>query len=273
MALVVLTGAGVAYLLTRDGGDEVAVDEADSAELQPEGAVAEAPVEAAPEVDPEPVVDEPTLFFDDADLGPLQQNTTYSIDLVGEPEGSMLQVVVDDIPQGEPDTLLPDLILPGGRHTLHVNIINGDVVAASTPVNVYVLADPPIAGYRANLASVDPVTEGWQEAIRRFDEFRDAGHEGLQLYPISEGYWNIFVQGFGDDRSSVVEYCERFNLEVPNDCFPVEYEVSDAGATADGGAATSETEGDSMSEDGNATTEGGDAMTDDETTPTTAAGG
>ncbi|MGH1488589.1 MAG: hypothetical protein ACRBK7_04215 [Acidimicrobiales bacterium] len=268
MGLVVLVGIGVAWFLTRgDGAEtgEVAVEESQEAELAPEGATTESTVESL--VEPEPQVDEPTLFLDDAQLGPLQQSTAYGIDLVGEPAGSMLQVVVDDIPQGEPDPQLPDLILPAGRHTLHINMINGDVVAASTPVNVYVLGDPPPLGFRANLSSVDFQTEGWQEAIRQFDEFRAAGHEGLQLYPISDGYWNIFVGGLGEDRDAAEAYCESFSLEVPDQCFPTYFEGVAGSAETTATTAATETE---------ATTEDGESMTDaadDDTTSTTAAGG
>ena len=146
-------GLAAAWFLTQNGGDETATADQDTAEtdeaITPETTVPATPEATAP---PEPVVSEPTLFFDAATSGPLQQGETYSIDLVGEAEGSLLQVVVDEIPQGEPDPLLPDLILPAGRHSLFIEITNGTEVTQSAPIELYVLPDPPPAGFRANLS-------------------------------------------------------------------------------------------------------------------------
>lgn len=234
LALVVLVGVAVAWVLSQDDSaptGETAAEQTDQDQAGDATALEDA---APPQVTapPEPEVDEPTLFFDDAAAGPLLAGEKYSIDLVGEPEGSMLQVVVDELPQGNPATVVPDLILPEGRHTIYVQITNGGDSTASTPVEVYVLGEPPVQGYRANLASVDKVTEGWAEAVNRFDGFAAAGHEGLKLYPISDGYWNIFVGGLGEERSAANEYCETFGLEVPNECFGAYLDPADLPTSA-----------------------------------------
>ena len=278
VGLVVLVGVAVAYLLTR-GDDGTTTEVADAA---PEAGVSTdeeteataledtAPAADVPAAEPEPVVDEPTLFFDEAQTAPLQEGETYSIDLVGEPEGSLLQVIVDERPQGSPDAVLPDLILPAGRHSLYIQITNGAEVSSSTPVDVYVLGPEPVLGYRANLSSVDIQTEGWAEAIRQFDEYRAAGHEGLQLAPLTPGYWNIFVGGLGEDRSDasgVTEYCENFGLEVPIDCFGDYYEPTGAGASGGATDDTTDTTVEAMTD-----TTAAEAMTDDDSSTTVAGG-
>ncbi len=274
MALVVLVGVAVAFFLTRGGDD--ATTETANAPVQTE-AGADDDGEAEPLSDtvaptdtpaePEPVVDVPTLFFDEAQAAPLQQGQTYSIDLVGEPEGSLLQVVVDDIPQGQPDAVLPDLILPAGRHSLYIQISNGAEVSQSTPVDVYVLGPEPAKGFRANLSSVDIQNEGWAEAIRQFDEYRAAGHEGLQLAPLSPGYWNIFVGGLGEDSAAVQTYCESFSLAVPDQCFGAYYEPT--GGATDGTA----TDGTTDTTAGATTETTVEAMTDEDGSTTTSAAG
>lgn len=266
-ALVVLVGVAVAFLLTRGDdatNDQVAAEGDPSTDDVPEAAAlddASAPPEVATTV-PEIQVDEPTLVFEAAQTGPLRQGDTYSIDLLGEPEGALLQVVVDGLPQGDPAPQLPDLILPAGRHSLVIQITNGAEQSLSTPAEVYVIGDPPPAGYRVNLSSVDMQAEGWVDAIRQFDEFRAAGHEGLQLAPISPGFWNIFVGGLGEEQAAALSYCESFGLAVPDECFGVLVEPSDAA----GSTATTVAEG---AEDTTTTVE---AM-EDSTTVTTAAGG
>ena len=287
LALVVLAGAAVAWWLTRDGDDAAQttdgeVETAQTDTTDPAAATETATDATTAEPEPtaaEPLLDVPVLSLVGVEPGPLDPAGTYSIDLQGEAPGALLQVVVDGVPQGEPGPVLPDLILPTGRHTLLVNITDGGAVTSSTPVEVYVLGQPPVeVGDLANLASVDIVNEGWDEAIRRFDGFRTDGHEGLQLLPITPGYWNIFVAGLGD-AETVAAYCESFGLAVPDDCFakpfdPATYQSPVApaptteadGAEGDDGAMTDETG-----------TEGDDgAMTDEtgaETSTTTTAGG
>ena len=272
MALVVLAGVAVAWWLTR--GDGTADQTADG--LTTDTTAATGGVTAADEAtagteamaESGPIVDEPTLLFEEAQLGPLDRSSTYGIDLAGVPEGALLQVVVDDIPQGQPDTVLPDLILPAGRHTIHIAITNGAEVTNSTPVEVYVLGDPPPAGYLANLASVDIQNEGWAEAIRRFDEFRAAGHGSLQMLPLTEGYWNIYVGELGNDATAVDAYCESFQLSVPDQCFPKLFDPADYTPPAPTGAGAAAGTTDT-------TTGQADSMTDQsgEATSTTTSGG
>ena len=286
LALVVLAGAAVAWWLTRDGDETAQATDGEAEAAQTETTDPAVATEAAtdattaePEPVAEPLLDVPVLSLVGVEPGPLDPAGTYSIDLEGEAPGALLQVVVDGVPQGEPGPVLPDLILPTGRHTLLVNITDGGVVTSSTPVEVYVLGEPPAeAGDLANLASVDIVNEGWDEAIRRFDGFRTDGHEGLQLLPITPGYWNIFVAGLGDSET-VAAYCESFGLAVPADCFakpfdPATYQSPVAPAPA---AETEGAEGDDGAMTDETGAEGDDgAMTDEtgaETSTTTTAGG
>ncbi len=274
--LVLGAGGGVAWwLMNRGDGDgadsDIAAGEAQADTESDEGAAggtddAAAPTgdadtgvdqPGAPAVD-EPVVDEPTLFLAGSENGPLDSTVTYSIDLVGEPEGALLQVVVDDVPQGQPDALLPDLILPPGRHTLAISIMVGAETSLSTPVEVYVLGDPPPQGYTANLASVDILNEGWVEALRRFDEYRAAGHEGLQLYPLTSGFWNIFVPGLGEDMEAVTSYCGGFGLEVPVDCFARYHDPADLPSSPDTSTPTETTTDQTGNEDDAMVDEGGE---------------
>lgn len=271
VGLVVLLGAAVAYFLTQGGDDQIAASDSDSDETtvaaeDPSGPAQEtADTADQTTATTEPQVDEPTLFFEAA-AGPLVAGEPYSIDIFGEPEGALLQVVVDDIQQGSPGTRLPDLILPPGRHTLYIEITDPSGAGepeASTAVQAYVLDEPPAAGWRANLKSVNQVTEGWAEAIAAYDGFRAAGHETLSIYPLVDGYWNIFVPGF-EDRPAALGYCEGFGLTVPADCFAGEIVGAPADAsdqsTAESTETTESTEGDSMSEgsEGDSMSEGGD---------------
>ncbi len=281
LLLVVAAGAAVAWWLTRDDGTTAEANQTDTETAAvTDTTVATETTEPVPEspVAEEPILDVPMLSLVGVDGGPLDAATTYSIDLVGEAPGSMLQVVVDSVPQGEPAAVLPDLILPPGRHTLSVNVTNGAELTTSTPVSVYVLDQVPPAGHIANLASIDILNEGWDEAIRRFDGYRDAGHEGLQLLPITPGYWNIFVGGLGD-AATVTAYCESFGLAVPDDCFPrpfdpAEYQgpsaapagAADAGDTADTGDGSMTDDDGSMTEDDGSMTDEGEAETSTSTT-------
>ncbi len=274
LALVVLAGAAVAWWLTRDDGTTEAVDDAtESADVTTDTTAIEA-APATPEAEAapadEPLLDVPLLSLVGVEPGPLDPAATYSIDLAGEAPGSLLQVVVDGVPQGEAATVLPDLILPPGRHTLSVNVTNGADVTSSTPVEVYVLGSVPAAGTLANLASVDIVNEGWDEAIRRFDGFRAAGHEGIELLPITPGYWNLFIPDLGD-ADAVGTYCESFGLAVPDECFPRPFDPSEyqgpsaaPAAPADGGTDTAD-DG-AMTDDDGAMTDGGEAETSTSTT-------
>jgi hypothetical protein len=269
MAAVVLIGAAVWFLTRSGGGDAVEVaDQSPSSSsettVDPSGPTQEssqAGTDTATGAGTEPQVDEPTLVLAAAETGPLVSGEPYGIELYGEPEGALLQVVVDGIKQGSPAAGLPDLILPPGRHTLQVDIDDGATVVASTPVDVFVLGQAPNAGWRANLKSVNMVDEGWGEAIAAFDSFRAAGHEAVEVYPLVDGFWNIFVADFAD-RPAAIAYCESFGLSVPEECFAGEIEGPPAGSGSDA-ATDSGTDGDAMTEDGDATTTDGDAMTTD----------
>ncbi len=277
LALVVLAGAAVAWWLTRDdGAADVAGEQEQLAETTTtlaEGDAAAAPEPDAPAVE-EPVLDVPTLSLLDVDPGPLDSETTYSLDLFGEPAGSTLQVIVDDVPQGQPDVILPDLILPPGRHTLLVNVTDAAGTRLSSPIEVYVLDAPPALGTLANLASIDMVNEGWDEAIRRFDEYRAAGHQNLRILPITPGFWNIFVPDQAD-AAAVAAYCEGFGLVVPEDCFAKDFDP----ATYQGptpAAAPAAGDGTDTADDGSTTDSDDGAMTDEggtDTSTSTTTGG
>lgn len=275
-ALVVMAGVVAAYFLTQGGDDGdggQAVDGTETTVATGESTVTTAPV-VEETVPAEPLQAEPTLVFDAAQAGPLVQGQEYSIDLVGEPPEALLQVVVDGLPQGEPASQLPDLILPAGRHSLYIQITNGAESFTSSQVEIYVTGDPPPVGYRANLYSVNMQTEGWGEAIRLFDEFRTAGHENLMMVSLVDGFWNIFVPGFGEDMDAALAYCESFGLVVPDKCFAPYYDGSPINTTptpvapADGAEdGTTET---TVAAEGTTDTS---AAAPEDTTVTTAAGG
>jgi len=278
LALVVLAGAAVAWWLTRDDGAEGSAageveQAAETTTTLAAGDAAAAPEPEAPAVE-EPVLDVPTLSLLDVEPGPLDSETTYSLDLFGEPAGSMLQVIVDDVPQGQPDVLLPDLILPAGRHTLVVNVTDGAGTRLSSPIEVYVLDAPPAQGTLANLASIDMVNEGWDEAIRRFDEYRAAGHQNLRLLPITPGFWNIFVAD-QVDAAAVATYCEGFGLGVPDDCFAKDFDPATYQGPAPA-AAPAAGDGTDTADDGSMTDTDDGAMTDEggtDTSTSTTTGG
>lgn len=263
VGLVVLAGAAVAWwLLNRDDsvattGDEVA----DATETEDASAEPSSPdTSAAPLA--EPLLEEPLLQLNGAEGGPLEAGATYSIELVGAPPDALLEVVVGGSPKSDPSTVLPDLTFGPGRHTLSVNIDDGGTVFPSSSLEVFVLDEAPAAGFLANLASINIVSEGWDEAIRRYDEYRAAGHEGLQILPITPGFWNIFVPGLGTERAAVEAYCESFGLAVPDECFAKEFDP----ATYAGPETTT------APADGTDSGSEGDSMTDGATTSTTAGG-
>ncbi len=286
-ALVVMAGVVAAYFLTRGGDDDAAEPVAEQTDTTVGGETdvteTSVPVIEEETVPQEPLQDEPTLVFEAAQAGPLVQGQEYSIDLIGEPPEAMLQVVVDGLPQREPASLLPNLILPAGRHSLYIQITNGADSFTSSQVEIYVTGDPPPVGYRANLYSVDKQTEGWDFAIQRFDEFKAAGHDNLMIVPIVDGFWNIFVPGFGEDQNAALAYCESFGLAVPDQCFAPYYDGSPIDDASTPVAPTDGTEGAEGAEGGTTETTVApveDGMTDtsvadgvEDTTVTTAAGG
>jgi hypothetical protein len=192
---------------------------------------------------------EPTLLFPAA-VGPLERFTTYEIELAAAPDGELLQVVVDGILQGTPAETLPNLILPEGRHTIEISMLDGEVeTGRSNPIEIYVYGDEPAAGYTANLSSVNIADEGWDEALRRYDQFREAGHENAIMLPLVDGYWNIMVPGFGSDVGAVENYCGSFNLAFPDQCFARNYTTGDYTPKADPRPAPETTQPDAATED------------------------
>ncbi len=239
-ALAVLLGLGALYYFVIRGDDSqaengnIAADETEGAGESTDGsagqgadagsdtdAVAMGEEPAGPtSLDPNPV-----LSLEGADSGPLETETAYPTFLEGAPVDSEYMVIVDGREQGEPIDYLPDLVLPEGRHSIVMEVVYQGETATTNPVEVYVLAPDPTAGYRANLSSVSVLEQGWGEALRQFDEFRAAGHEQLQLSPsdpypsLLPGYWNIYVDGFAS-REEASAYCEGSGLSIPDQCFP-----------------------------------------------------
>ncbi len=233
IVLVMVIG-GITALLVTGGDDEGAsdIDQEAIGEPDPNDVGEEVPADLVDEEAPdagEQFVGEPTLQFEEAEVGPLLTDTTYSIELLGQPTGSQVQVVVDDLPQEQPTEFVPDLKLPAGRHTIFLQIIDASGETTNTnSVEMYVLDELPAAGWRVNLKSVDMVNEGWPEAIRQYDEFRALGHDSLKILPLTDGFWNLFVADFGPDVAPAEEYCESFELAQPDECFPVLFDPATA---------------------------------------------
>ncbi len=250
---VVLAGLGAAYFLTRDNGDgvETAVDSVEDVDSA-DGVGADADVvddvdDAAAGDDVETTdtspaavspTGEPLLVMQDADTGPLTVDQAYPIEILSPPAAAQYQVIVDDLPQGNPFDVLPDLSLPAGYHTIYVEMIDGDTRTPTNVIDVHVFDDTvPPTGFRANLASIDIANEGWGEALERFKQYKADGHENLKLTPsdpypsLPSGYWNIYVDNLGEDRAAALAYCEQAGLVVPDECFPSFF---DAAAPTDG---------------------------------------
>ncbi|MDH3294924.1 MAG: hypothetical protein OER95_11465 [Acidimicrobiia bacterium] len=239
VGVLVLLGLAAGYLFfIRDGSDSTdtfAADDVDPAsdlveeELEPEGSS----TDSTPLDDPASTVtelsDNPVLTLAGAADGPLLTETEYEMAIEGVPVGAQYLVVVDDLPQEPALDYLPVLILPEGRHTLKVDVSAGGKTATTNPVDVYVLAPQLAATHRANLSSVSISEEGWAEAIRQFDEFRAAGHEGLMLSPsdpypsLLPGYWNLYVPGFANNAEAQA-YCVGAGLAIPDECFPAPFD-------------------------------------------------
>ena len=154
------------------------------------------------------------------------------MEVTGAAEGSLFQLVVNGAKQQEPEPALRQkIVLPPGRHSILVEVTGADgSIENSNPVEVYVLGDAPTEGFRANLSSVNIETEGWEEAIRQYDGYVADGHDLVQLAPsdpypsLVPGFWNIFVEGFGDGRDEAQFYCEQFELAIPDQCFPTNFD-------------------------------------------------
>jgi hypothetical protein len=239
VGLLAVAGLAAGYFLfVLDGSDSTdtfAVDENDPAsdlvedDLEPEGATADSGDASTDTAAVTELADNPVLTLAEAADGPMATETEYEMTIDGVPQGAEYLVIVDELPQGTPLTYLPVLILPEGRHTLQVEVTAGGKTATTNPVDVYVLAPQLTATHRANLSSVNIVEEGWAEALRQFDEFRAAGHDGLMLSPsdpypsLLPGYWNLYVPGFSGPAEAQA-YCEGADLAIPDECFPAPFD-------------------------------------------------
>ncbi len=220
-----------------DSTDTFASDEtpSDLVDEEPDPAAGEAATDDTV-ADTTPAVtelsDNPVLSLTGAAEGPLETETEYEMMIEGVPAGAEYLVVVDDLPQEPALNYLPVLILPEGRHSIRVDVSAGGKTASTNPVDIYVLAPELTATYRANLSSVSIADEGWDEAMRQFDEFRAAGHEGLMLSPsdpypsLLPGFWNLYVPGFSN-RAEAQAYCEGAGLAIPDACFPAPFDPAE----------------------------------------------
>ncbi|MGI9616276.1 MAG: hypothetical protein ACR2QO_25400 [Acidimicrobiales bacterium] len=227
---VLLAGFATAYFLTR-GGDDAPGD--DLAAEGDQGAEVTAPADTTGGADDSTAATQaaeptgpPTVAFNEAAIGPIEAGVPYTLGVQDSPPDATYQLLIDDVPTGEPAAELPPTTFEPGRHLLVINI-NSPAGATSTgPVLVYALSPTPEASWRANLSSVNVEAEGWGEAVTRYDAFVEAGHTNLQLLPsdrvpaLAQGYWNIFVGGFPDSDAAKA-YCEQFGLSVPDQCFAV----------------------------------------------------
>jgi hypothetical protein len=157
--------------------------------------------------------------------GPLDAGESYDLAVVGAGDNTLFRYVVDGSPVGTPTAALPPFVAEAGRHTIGIEVTQGDDVSATTPVDLYVIGELPAPGYRANLSSITAEPANWPIALATFDDLLDDGHTDLRLLPsdrfptLQTGFWNLFVPGFGDDRDDGLAYCESFGLTDPNDCF------------------------------------------------------
>lgn len=227
-ALLVAIGVGGAALWTgRSGGADTAGGTGVSTEAGTGTSVTEAVAAAGI----------PVLQLAQAELGPLDVNTSYPISVSGAPEGATYQILVDDAPVGEPGPA-PTAFAPdaAGRHAVAVRATSGSDTVTSEPIEIYVIPPVPAAGFRANLQSVKSTPENWPRVLASFDELTQAGHTDLLLLPsdrfssLTAGYWNLFVAGFGEDREAAADYCARFGLSIPNQCYVGRFDPGGAGA-------------------------------------------
>lgn len=187
---------------------------------------------ASGDADTAPAVDSPTFVFEDASAGPLDADTSYEVQLLGVSPEADLWVVVNGErqAQGPSQATLPKLRFSEGRYSVAIDIVSPDgSTTTSNAVETYVLGGTPEASFRSNVSSVNTETEGWDEAIQRFDKFEAAGLEDLKLTPsdpypsLKPGFWNIYVEGF-EDREAATAHCEQFELEVPLECYPSDFD-------------------------------------------------
>ena len=157
--------------------------------------------------------------------GPLDAGESYELVVEGGDGASLYRLVVDGQAIGEPSNELTPLVAAAGRHSVAVEVTRGEVVEVTNTVETYTIGALPTPGLRVNLVSVAAEPDAWPIALRRYDELFEVGHVDLEMLPsdqfpsLTPGYWNLYVPDFGDDRAEATAYCERFSLEVPDECF------------------------------------------------------
>jgi hypothetical protein len=78
-----------------------------------------------------------------------------------------------------------------------------------------------------------PIDGQWSAVLAAYDRLITEGHTDLELIlsdgapALTGGYWTISSVGFGSDADAAEQYCRRFGLEPPADCY-----VSFVAATA-----------------------------------------
>lgn len=164
------------------------------------------------------------LVIDGAANGPLVEGQTYAMMLPEQATGTSYQLVVDGQPVGAAQPTVPDLTAIVGRHAVSVEIAGGADVERTETIDVIVTPVDPEAGFRAHLARFSATAELWPDVIDAFDALEAAGHNDLELVTsaevagVSNGVWLVTVGGFGDG-AEVEQYCERFELSIPDQCY------------------------------------------------------
>ena len=241
--VVLASGLGAAYLFTRSSGDEQAAD-LTSPTSTPDDPAATSSGDGEQPADPAttdstapeaPATGQaPAISFDEAAMGPITAGQPYTIEVLYGPADAQYQLSVDGTAQGEPAPQLAPVTFEPGRHLLEISLITASGSEPLVPALVYAVGDLPTAPtWVANLSSVsisDP-TEGWAEAVNRFENF-SATHQNLKLLPpdalpgLPPDYWVIFVDGGFATKADVIAYCEQKQLAVPDQCFARELQPS-----------------------------------------------
>jgi hypothetical protein len=164
------------------------------------------------------------LVIEDAANGPLAEGQTYTLMLPEQATGTSYQLVIDGEPIGAAQPTVPDLTATVGRQAVSVEIVGGGDIERTDTVDVIATPAAPEAGFRAHLARFSATAELWPAVIDAFDVLEAAGHTDLELLAsaevagVSNGVWLVTVGGF-TDGAAVEEYCERFGLSIPDQCY------------------------------------------------------
>lgn len=165
------------------------------------------------------------LSFEEGSSGPVDAGSSYDLAVAGAEEATAFRIIVDGEPIGTASAELEPFVPIAGRHSVAVEATRGDDVSRTDVVEIYAVGALPDAGFRANLVSITARPDNWPAAISRFDELVAEGHTDLQLLPsdrfptLPGGFWNVFVPGFRDNRGAGLDYCARFELSIPDECF------------------------------------------------------